>query len=89
MWRKQHKHGVQRSWVRIRPPVGRERGCICLIKALNLALVDLSAPHQMQEQTEAAEMVAFFAEGPDIVPFTNQWDFSVGLKFIRWFMDTL
>lgn len=43
----------------------------------------------MQEWTEAAELVAFFGEGPDVVPFTNQWDFSVDLKFIHWFMDTV
>lgn len=56
---------------------------------MNLAFLALSTTLQMQEWTEAAELVAFSGEGPDFVTFTNQWDFSVDLKFIRWFMDTV
>lgn len=57
--------------------LSREQIHICLSKALNLALVVLSTPHQMQEQIEAAELVAFFPEGPDVVPFTNHWGFQL------------
>lgn len=57
--------------------LSREQNHICLIKALNLALAVLSTPHQMQEQIEAAALVAFFPQGPDIVLFTNHWGFQL------------
>lgn len=50
-----------------------------------LGPVALPTPLQMQEQAEAAELVAFLAEGADVVPFANQWDFPDDLKFIHWF----
>jgi len=52
--------------------LSREQSCVCLSKAPNLALVGLSTSHKTQERTEAAELVAFFAEGSDVVQFTNQ-----------------
>lgn len=42
--------------------------------------------HQMQEQT--AELVAFFPEGPDVVPFTDHRDFQSIQSFICCFVDT-
>lgn len=47
--------------------LSREQIHICLIKALNLALVALSTPHQIQEKAEAAELVTF----------TNHWGFQL------------
>lgn len=55
--------------------LSRQQIHICLMKTLNLALVVLSTSHQTQEQT--AELVAFFPEGPDVVPFTDHWDFQL------------